>query len=88
MKNKYKKLTTLILILTLLLGTVLTVTADAGIGAEPTEIDDEPIPLGTLNNNSQLTGLILLLVIGGTMIIVAGIGLVFYRNSKNRHQQT
>ena len=83
MRKKLKKLITLFLILTIILGTVITVTANDGIDADLAETGDEPIPLGALNNNSQLTGLILLLVIGGTMIIVAGVGLVLYRNSVN-----
>ena len=83
MSKKLKKLTTLILVLTMMFGTVITVTADTGIDSELTEIEDGPTPLGALNNTSQLTGVILLLVIGGIMIIAAGAGLVFYRNLKN-----
>ncbi|MDR2568997.1 MAG: hypothetical protein LBD23_01700 [Oscillospiraceae bacterium] len=80
MRKKQKILTTLILILLILLGSVITVFADTGIESGLVEIEDNPIPLSTLNNTSRLTGTILLLVIGGTIIITAGIVLVLYRN--------
>ena len=85
MSKKLKKLTTLILVLTVILVTVMTVTADTVAqvtDSELTEIEDDPTPLGALNNTSQLTGMILLLVIGGIMIIATGAGIVFYRNLK------